>query len=84
MENKKNEQAQPEPEQYEGVMVGLLICQHGAPSIAMNAGNATTVMGVQQALVVWNQLGDILETLEAIEMGEMDEVSGEVKPCKMH
>ena len=82
MENKKNEQAQPEPEQYEGVMVGLLICQHGTPSIAMNAGNATTIMGVQQALVVWNQLGDLLEQLE--QLGAMDEESWEVKPCKMH
>ena len=66
-------------EEGTGVLVGAVRCPCGcgAPCIAFNVNDQRAVMSLDETLILFNQMGHLLETFGVLESDE----DFEVRPC---
>ena len=70
-----------EEKEGNGVLVGAVRCPCGCgePRIAFNVNDQRAVMSMDEALVLFDQMGYLLEMFNVFESEEDDE--DEVRPC---
>lgn len=64
---------------FNGVLMGIVVCSHGEPHIGISIGNDKIAMNIDHAGMVFQQLGDLLETAGYFDDEELEETT-----CRMH
>lgn len=65
---------------FKGVLMGLIVCSHGELHIGIDIDGTKITMDIEHAGLVFQQLGDLLETAGYFE----NDIESEEPTCKMH
>lgn len=58
--------------QFSGVLIGIVECENGSPFIAMGLNDQKVVLYLDRAIVLFDQLGNLIESLGGFDGDEED------------